>query len=269
MSIKYVLICGGSRFHICRQCHCSERLSYVSLFVVIAYLPLVALHRPQLGGAELIRFPPAAALTKTSSRSHLQALGILRIAEAKGALDGNVAALTELIAASQMPLPSRLKALEWLLDLLPQIVLSSPSQSSRKAGSRPVTEGGVGHLDATDSGADKRPPNPAALTRRLQRLSLSEEGKDSGDSRSSSAGLVEKVWAALLLAVEAEEREVRLAAVKAWQHSMEVQGSNLRPEVAASLVAVASERLSDVDMSVQSAWRLLLPELLRHYKVGH
>ena len=210
----------------------------------------------------LIGSPPAAALAEISSRSHLQALNILYSAKASGALNSNVAALSELVAAVHTPLTSRLKALEWLLDLLPQIVRSSGQKLSSEAGSSTDTEGGVEHFDPSDTATDSRSSDSADLAAGLQRLSLSEYGRGSADTQASSADLVNNIWAALLLAVEAKEREVRLAAAKALQQSLNIQGLKLGPGVVASLVAVASERLCDVDSRVQSAWRLLLPELL-------
>ena len=173
----------------------------------------------------------------------------------------NVAALTDLIAASQTPILSRLRALEHLVDILPQNVLFSGKKLSSMEESRTISEGDIRQSDASEA-ADGRPPDTIDLNAALQKLSLSERGEESAD-------LVDNVWAALLAAVQAEKREVRLAAVKSLQQILRLEGAKLKSEVADSLIAVAQERLSDVDARVQSAWRILLPELLSDFEVGH
>lgn len=179
----------------------------------------------------------------------------------------NATPLTDIVTSSQIPIASRIRALQWLAELLPKLtgVSKTPLPSEHNSLSATEEEEKQGNMkEARSIGLSES----GGVEKDFQQLSLSEGRIASAPPQSGPTELDDEIAAALLAAAVAKESDLRLVAVETLQRLIDLGECMPRKEAVATMIAISSERLSDVDTRVQSAWRHLLPQLILHAEVS-
>lgn len=194
---------------------------------------------------------------------HGQALdSLLRTAPAEVSSQ-DLSAVTDVVQSESAPAASRIRAVEWILDVL----LKTGDRGTQSTDRRPPP--------GAESTSEEMPPNLStaggAVGMDSQQATSSESSIQQDNAAAGSAlpdgttpsGLKEKAACALLSAAVGRHGKVRHAAASALLRMFEEDLSwALSKEHMDYISALAAERLWDIEPDVQAAWRKLLCKTL-------
>lgn len=205
-----------------------------------------------------------------ASSLHLQAVGILQSSSDPKDLAADAAALTDLASAEQLPVPSRLKAIAWLLELVgssrKRVQLQTEAEPGK--GSQAKLEGRVNTpaLSKNEEGG-KRADTEGQLPQETYSATNSQ-GRSLWHSQVTVPEILSLATEALISATKAKDSQVRAAAARSLLAIASDQNFELNVKQVYSMMGLIYAGLSDTDPDAQHYWHQLLFALCTSYEVS-